>query len=192
MAFAFSNICPYNLSYTTLTLRMAYRPYGEKGMNGEHSGLNHAKENSLFATLEPFDGLRFAVLATSDKGRPYASLIAFALTHDRGTLIFVTPKSTRKYRNLIGQQSVSVLIDNRSQTPEDLSNAEAATLVGTAGFVTTSAKKTEYREIFIKKHPRLASFVDDPENELVAVTIEQVVHVQRFLNVTVWPVGENP
>ena len=58
--------------------------------------------------LKAFDALRFAVLATSDNRTPYTSLIAFALTPDRHTLIFATPKATRKYENINSQPAVSI------------------------------------------------------------------------------------
>jgi nitroimidazol reductase NimA-like FMN-containing flavoprotein (pyridoxamine 5'-phosphate oxidase superfamily) len=147
---------------------------------------NKGKGRDLKQMLASFEDLRFAVLATSDEGRPYASLIAFAFAPDQQTFIFATPKATRKYRNMRSQRSVSILIDNRSGTPEDLSRAEAVTLVGTARPVRAGARKEEYRKVFREKHPRLATFIDDPGTALMAVVIEQAVHVTRFQDVSAW------
>jgi len=147
---------------------------------------NQAQEKDLKQMLADFDDLRFAVLATSDEGRPYASLIAFALTPDRTTVIFATPKATRKYRNMRSQRSVSILIDNRSQTPEDLSRAEAVTLVGTARPVRAGANRIEYGKVFSDKHPHLTTFINDPGTALITVIIEQAIHVSRFQDVSVW------
>ena len=155
-------------------------------MNKGDSTLNQGEERNLKQMLASFEDLRFAVLATSDEGRPYASLIAFAFTPDCQTVIFATPKATRKYRNMMSQKSVSILIDNRSGTPEDLSRAEAVTLVGTARPVRAGARKEEYREVFHKKHPPLASFIDDPGTALMAMLIEQAIHVTRFQDVSAW------
>ena len=155
-------------------------------VNKRHPGSNQGKEQSLGQMLASLDNLRFAVLATSDEGRPYASLIAFAFTPDRETVIFATPKATRKYRNIIGEPSVSILIDNRSQTPEDLSRAEAVTLVGTARPVRNGVRKEEYSKLFKVKHPQLADFINEPGTALVTVGIEQAVHVTRFQDVSVW------
>ena len=140
--------------------------------------------------LASFEDLRFAVLATSDDGRPYASLIAFAFTPDRQTVIFATSKATRKYRNMMSQKCVSILIDNRSGTPEDLSHAEAITLVGTAKPVRAGARKDAYRKVFREKHPRFAHFIDDPGPALMAMVIEQAVHVTRFQDVSAWTKGD--
>ena len=143
---------------------------------------NQEKGQDLALMLAPFDDLRFAVLATSDKGRPYSSLIAFAFTPDRQTVIFGTPKATRKYMNIRNQRYVSILIDNRSQTPEDLRRAEAVTLIGPARPVKTK----EYIKVFTDKHPQLAGFIDEPGTALIAVTIEQAVYVTRFQAVSTW------
>lgn len=94
---------------------------------------------TLEEMFESFDTLRFAVLATSEQGSPYTSLIAFALTPDRHTLIFATPKATRKYENIISQPAVSILVDNRSQEAGDIQGAQAVTLLGTAQEVSTPA-----------------------------------------------------
>lgn len=155
-------------------------------MNRRHSRSNQGEERNLKQMLAPFEDLRFAILATSDEGRPYASLIAFAFAPDRQTVIFATPKATRKYRNMRSQPSVSILIDNRSGTPEDLSRAEAVTLVGTARLVRAGARREEYRKVFRKKHPRLASFIDDPGTALMAMLIEQAIHVTWFQYVSAW------
>jgi nitroimidazol reductase NimA-like FMN-containing flavoprotein (pyridoxamine 5'-phosphate oxidase superfamily) len=150
---------------------------------------NHGKEQVLWQMLAPFDDLRFAVLSTSDEGKPYASLIAFTFTPDRQRVIFATPKATRKYRNIRLQPSVSILVDNRSQKPEDLSNAEAVTLTGTARTVRGGARKKEYSRIFMAKHPQLADFINKSDTALIEMAIEEAVHVTRFQYVSTWSKG---
>lgn len=68
-----------------------------------------------------------AVLATDSDGQPYTSLIAFALTPDMKGVVFATPKSTRKYKNILKNKYVSLLIDTRSNTETDYMNAESVT-----------------------------------------------------------------
>ena len=155
-------------------------------MKKQHSRSNRKEERNIKQMLASFEDLRFAVLATSDERRPYASLIAFAFTPDCQTVIFATPKATRKYRNMMSQKSVSILIDNRSGTPEDLSRAEAVTLVGTARLVRAGARREEYRKVFREKHPGLAGFIDDPGTALMAMLIEQAIHATRFQDVSAW------
>ncbi|HVN25826.1 MAG TPA: pyridoxamine 5'-phosphate oxidase family protein [Syntrophorhabdales bacterium] len=149
-------------------------------------GAKHDQKKDLSQILSVFEDLRFAVLATSGEGKPYASLIAFAFTADRRNVIFATSKATRKYKNMMNQGSVSILIDNRSQRPEDLSRAEAVTLLGTARLVRAGARKKEYSNIFLGKHPELSTFIDDPGTALMMMAIEEAIHVTRFQNVSVW------
>ncbi len=149
-------------------------------------GHSRSEEKGLKEILASFADARFAVLATSDEGRPYASLVAFALTSDGTTLIFATSKGTRKYRNLMRQRSVSLLIDNRPQAFEDLSRAEAVTLVGTARPVRTGSKRAGYAKLLCDRHPGLAHFIDEPGTALVAVLVEEAIHVTQFQNVVTW------
>jgi heme iron utilization protein len=156
-------------------------------MNRQSSGSRPTRRMTLEEMLTAFGALRFAVLATSDRGRPYATLIAFALTPDRHTLIFTTSKATSKYKNIKNQPAVSLLLDNCSQHEDDLRNAHAVTLLGTAKEVRTTAQKAEYRVIFVERHPELTAFIDEPGTALIAVTIRKAVHVEHFQNISVWP-----
>lgn len=156
-------------------------------MDRKKSGSDPRRQMPLEKMFAAFNTLRFAVLATSDKGKPYTSLIAFALTPDRHTLIFATPKATRKYANIKSEPAVSILLDTRSQDAEDFHIAQAVTLLGTAKKVRTAAQKAEYRQILVNRQPELAAFIEEPGTSLIAVTIRQAVHVERFQNVSRWP-----
>jgi len=156
-------------------------------MDRKKSGSEPGRQMPIEKMLAAFDSLRFAVLATSDKGKPYTSLIAFALTPDHRTLIFATPKATSKYKNIKSEPAVSILLDNRSQDAEDFHSAQAVTLLGTAKEVRTAAQKAEYRQILVNRQPELAAFIEEPGTSLIAVTIRQAVHVARFQKVSRWP-----
>ena len=156
-------------------------------MNKQPVGSQQDRRMTLEEMLEGFASLRFAVLATSDNGAPYTSLIAFALTPDHRTLIFATPKATSKYENIINQPAVSILIDNRSQEAGDIHGAQAVTLLGTAKEVSTTAQQKACRAVLVNRHPELAAFIDEPETSLIAVTIHQAVNVARFQDVSRWP-----
>lgn len=156
-------------------------------MKRKKSRSEPGRQMTLEEMLTAFDELRFAVLATSDKGRPYTSLIAFALTPDRRKLIFATPKATSKYKNISIEPAVSILLDNRSQDADDFHSAQAVTLLGTAREVRTAIQKAEYRLVLVNRHPELASFIDEPGTSLIAVSIRQAVHVANFQDVSRWP-----
>jgi nitroimidazol reductase NimA-like FMN-containing flavoprotein (pyridoxamine 5'-phosphate oxidase superfamily) len=114
-------------------------------------------------------------------------LIAFAVSRDHRTVIFATSKTTRKYKNMSNEHAVSILLDNRSQTADDLDGAQAVTLLGTAKEVRAMAKRDAYRMRFVEKHPELAAFTDKPDTAIMAVTIRQAVHVARFQDLSLWP-----
>jgi nitroimidazol reductase NimA-like FMN-containing flavoprotein (pyridoxamine 5'-phosphate oxidase superfamily) len=50
---------------------------------------------------EVVDTQYFAVLNTIGQGQPYSNLVAFAITEDLKSLVFITERNTRKYRNMI-------------------------------------------------------------------------------------------
>ncbi len=127
-----------------------------------------------------------AVLATESDGQPYTSLVAYALTPDARGIVFITPRKTRKYRNIIRNSRVSLLIDTRRNTKEDYMSAESITIEGVARPVRRGREWLGLVEILSMKHPRLRRIISSPETALIRVRIVRCVHVTRFQRVTVW------
>lgn len=132
---------------------------------------------------------RSAVLATGG-GRPYTSLVGFALTPDLKGALFLTPKNTLKYRNLAASPYVAMLIDNRTNTLQDLVDAEAVTLIGTARAVRKGKKRDDLMAHFLRKHPKLQDFAEAETTALILIEAERYIHVSRFQAVTVWDMSE--
>jgi nitroimidazol reductase NimA-like FMN-containing flavoprotein (pyridoxamine 5'-phosphate oxidase superfamily) len=131
------------------------------------------------------DRERFAVLATQEESGPYVSLVAYALSPDLRTVIFATPKHTRKYKNLVKVDHVAILIDRRS-TDLPLAKGEAITLTGRAKALRKGKERDEMARVYLDKHQDLKGFVESPTTALVALRIDQAVHVCNFQTVTVW------
>ena len=74
----------------------------------------------------------FAVLSSVGEGQPYSNLVSFAITTDLKSLIFVTDRNTRKYRNIKENNKVALIIDNRTNQPSDVTQAIAITVIGNA------------------------------------------------------------
>ncbi|MHB8108663.1 MAG: pyridoxamine 5'-phosphate oxidase family protein [Syntrophorhabdaceae bacterium] len=127
----------------------------------------------------------FAVLATNEQGRPYASLISFAITPDLKTLLFATPKNTRKFRNIRDTKDVALLIDNRTNKNKGFIETQAITILGKATAIRRGREWLEYAGIFLKKHPDLEEFINASTTALIAVNIESCVHVGNFQTVTI-------
>jgi len=123
-----------------------------------------------------------AVLATQNRGQPYASLIAFASSDDLKSLYFATTRSTRKYANLSGDSRVAVLVDNRSNKASDFRWAMAATATGKAKEV-NARKREKALDLYLAKHPHLREFVHSPTCALCEIRVQTFFVVTRFQHV---------
>ena len=129
-----------------------------------------------------------AVLATLSGRKPYTSLVAYALAPDTRSLLFATPKNTQKYRNIIKNKNVSLLINTAKNTSKDYKNAEAVTIQGKAHMVRKGRKRRELAGVLFEKHPDLESFINSETTALVMVQAEHCVHVSSFQQVSEWRV----
>ena len=129
---------------------------------------------------------RHAVLATVSNGQPYTSLIAFAMMPDMTNLIFATPKDSSKYRNMIRNRKVALLIDTRSNSDSAYMKSEAVTIIGTARPVRRSRKWEEFSAVLLKKHPVLKKFAEAETTALIVVEAEKVFHTGSFQEVSEW------
>jgi uncharacterized pyridoxamine 5'-phosphate oxidase family protein len=127
-----------------------------------------------------------AVLATESDGQPYTSMIAYALTPDKKGIVFITPQKTRKYKNILKNNRVSLLIDTRSNTGKDYMKAEAITILGNAFTVRKGGKWSELTKVLIQKHPKLNEIIRSLETKLIFVKITRCIHVTRFQTVSEW------
>lgn len=129
---------------------------------------------------------RHAVLATVFSGKPYISIVAYALTRDMKVAIFATPKDTQKYQNLLRNKHVALLIDNRRNTDRDYAGAESVSILGMAKPVRRGKRWQELSHILIKKHPALKKFIQAQTTALVLLEAKRCVHVSQFQMVSEW------
>ncbi len=122
-----------------------------------------------------------AVLATSDGGAPYASLVAIA-TDGESRLYFTTPRATRKWGNLLSDTRVAVLLDDRTGDPNEFHAAAAATGIGTASECVGEAAETG-RAAILARHPHLEAFVASPSTVIARVDVSRWYVVTRFQSV---------
>lgn len=131
---------------------------------------------------------RHAVLATVFSGKPYVSILAYALTRDMKGVLFATPKDTRKYKNLLKNKHVALLIDNRKNTDRAYAGAESVSILGTAKPVRRGKRWQELSYILIRKHPALKKFIQAQTTALVLLEAKRCVHVSQFQMVSEWKV----
>lgn len=129
---------------------------------------------------------RHAVLATVFQGKPYTSIVAFAFTKDMKGALFATPKDTRKYKNLLKNKHVALLIDNRKNTDSAYAGSESVTILGTAQTVRRGKRWEELYRILVRKHPALEEFVKAPSTALIHIKATRCVHVSHFQVISEW------
>ncbi len=122
------------------------------------------------------------VLATSASGHPYTTLVAFAESADLAEIFFATHRSTRKYANLAADARVTLLVDNRSNRPEDFRGAVALTVFGTAREL-AAGERAAPETLFLAKHPFLKEFVASPGCALCRISPQRYGLVRRFQDV---------
>jgi nitroimidazol reductase NimA-like FMN-containing flavoprotein (pyridoxamine 5'-phosphate oxidase superfamily) len=128
----------------------------------------------------------YAVLATDSDGQPYSSMIAYALSPDKKGIVFATPRKTQKYKNILKNNRVSLLIDTRSNTEKDYMSAESLTILGNAKRVRKGGKWSVLAGVLMQKHPNLNEIIRSPETKLIFVKITRCIHVTRFQTVSEW------
>jgi nitroimidazol reductase NimA-like FMN-containing flavoprotein (pyridoxamine 5'-phosphate oxidase superfamily) len=131
---------------------------------------------------ELFDSQNLAVLATHNRGQPYASLVAFVATEDLRHIYFVTPKTTRKFANLSKDHRVAILVNSSTNQAEDFHRAISVTAVGNAEEI-TGAQRNQILKQYLAKHPHLEDFVKSPTCALVRVTPRSYYMVKNFQTV---------
>jgi len=137
-------------------------------MDKKKRSINLKEEQELFLTIHKLlSEQKLGALATHGQGEPWASLIAFAATDNLDSIYFATPKTTRKYSNLVNDPRCSLLIDNRENLASDFSNSIAVTATGVIKELDKSENSALYRfflrSILIFKYlpslPLVRSFV---------------------------------
>ena len=129
-----------------------------------------------------FDSQSLGVLATQRSGQPYSSLIAFCASEDLEKLYFATPKTTRKFKNLVADSRVSILVNSSSNREADFHEAIAVTLVGEAVELDDCDEGPIVKQ-YLRKHPFLEDFVRSPTTAMVEVTARSYYLVHNFQNV---------
>jgi general stress protein 26 len=126
---------------------------------------------------------RVGVLATYGDEYPHQSLMAFAVSPDLSRIVLATPKSTRKFDNLQDRRAVSLLVDSRSNSPEDIAEAVAVTAYGTCA-IATCEQSTDFVSLYLEKHPMMEDFVHSPSCALLVIKVDRYDIIERFQNVT--------
>ena len=97
------------------------------------------------------------VLATTDGHTPHCSLMAYIPSETADRLFLVTPRNTKKYRNIMHHPHVSLLIDTRGERSRN--NTQALTLTGTCHALEDSEETLVVMKAFKRQHPHLHDLI---------------------------------
>jgi general stress protein 26 len=121
----------------------------------------------------------YAVLSSAENNHAYNNLVAFITAEDLAAIVFATGRKTNKFQRITNNARVSLLIDNRANQPSDISRAIAISVIGIASELRTNNENI--KELFIKRHPRLREFINDPATAMISVKATEyiVAHFDR-------------
>ena len=125
---------------------------------------------------------KIAVLGTSQADEPYSCLVAFAITDDLKEAIFATMRQRLKYRNIMANPRVTLIVDNRDTKDSDFNDTTSITMVGTAQDI-QGVDRELYAELLVKRHPSLTDFVESPHCAIIRVEIDKLYIVSEFESV---------
>ncbi|MCB2190673.1 MAG: pyridoxamine 5'-phosphate oxidase family protein [Deltaproteobacteria bacterium] len=109
------------------------------------------------------------VLATSTGHQPHASLMAY-LPGDQGRKLYlITSAETQKYRNILANPQVSLLIDDR-RSGEPEGQVKALTVGGRCAPV-PEAEQQALKERFARSMPHLTGITADPAAQVLEVKV---------------------
>lgn len=126
---------------------------------------------------------RFGVLATEGDGQPHVSLIAITQVKGFRKLVFATYRNTRKYRNLITNGKVAVLLSGGDSDIPGLQNGSVITAVGHAEEIGITNYHAALQS-HLNRHPELKVFLGSTDCALILINVEKYQIVQGIEQVT--------
>jgi uncharacterized protein YhbP (UPF0306 family) len=124
----------------------------------------------------------FGVLATRGAGGLHTTIVSIAPADDLHTILFATPRETRKYQNLQQDHDVSLFIDDRTNSAEAITSICGVEARGSA-MELSGEDRHLYERIYRRRHPNLDRFVGDAA--LFRIDVDRYDIVNQFQNVYV-------
>ena len=113
------------------------------------------------------------VLSTvSEDGRPHCSLMAYVADEKCREIYMATHITTKKYKNLLNNSSVSLLIDSREITPRQ--QAQALTVNGVFQLIDDAYKRDRVEALLLRQNPHLKGFVIHPDTIMICIKVQSL------------------
>ena len=113
------------------------------------------------------------VLATTDRDVPHCSLMAYINSENAERLFLVTPRETKKYRNILRNPHVSLLIDTRGD--QERIYTRSLTVTGTCYILENEDEISIVRDAFIRHHPHLQNLIRNGDVAFLCVEVDALL-----------------
>jgi hypothetical protein len=134
---------------------------------------------------------RLAVLATQLKGQPHTSLIAFTPLEGLRFLAFATYRYTLKYKSILDDPRVAILIEDREGDTTRRSD-QRLFLTALGEVIKTPAEDRQVHIMtHLARHPNLEEFLVKPDCEFVHVGIHAYQVVSGIDDVQWYKIGKS-
>ncbi len=118
------------------------------------------------------------VLCTSKHDIPDASLMLYASDDSCAKLYMLTLEDTDKYRNIVFNPNVSLLIDTRDAAGGGTAWTKALTIPGEARILSDPAASGEWITRLTGRHSQLANLAGDRDVRVIEVLIRHILFLQ--------------
>lgn len=108
-------------------------------------------------------------LSTCSSDRPNTSLMLYLPDESGLNLYMLTREGSLKYRNIVQNAHVSLLIDTRIQASDIHRPIKALTVFGMAAAVSDPSERQAWLSQLLTRHPELAVLAGDPACKLIKV-----------------------
>ncbi len=112
------------------------------------------------------------VLATGGAEGPHTSLMAYVCSEDATDIYLVTSSKSLKYRNIIQDGRVSLLVDTRDK--DTRGTIRALTIGGQARVVLDEREKHTMLQAFARRHGHLKGLLEQADIALVRIQIRSL------------------
>jgi nitroimidazol reductase NimA-like FMN-containing flavoprotein (pyridoxamine 5'-phosphate oxidase superfamily) len=112
------------------------------------------------------------VMATESDGLPHCSLMSYAASEDGREIWMLTLMGTKKYRNLLRNPNVSLLVDTREDSgAPGRPRPVALTITGRFSAPDSPEREERIRRLLVARHPELGELAKDPAARVLVVRI---------------------
>jgi len=134
---------------------------------------------------------RFAVLATQRNGQPHASFIAFTPLEGLRFIAFATYRNTLKYKSILEDQRVAILIEDREGDATRRSDQRLVLTALGEAIKTPAEDRQAHIMTHLARHPNLEEFLISPYCELVRVGIHAYQVVSGIDDIRWYRIGKS-